>query len=181
MIIPGWLISLLTFPGVVVHEAAHKLFCDLAKVPVYDVCYFRIGNPPGYVVHGEVKKLQDALLISAGPLIINTILCALLTYPATISEFVLGDVGNTSSFINFMLAWVGYSIGMHALPSNQDVKNFLETFKEFKKGKVQNFLYFISQIFGFIIKIANFLRVVWFDLIYAVAVSMMLPLLLGNL
>lgn len=179
MFIPGWLISVVTFPGVVVHEAAHKFFCDLAKVPVYEVRYFQIGNPAGYVIHGEVKNLKDALLISIGPLIINTILCAIITYPAVLSVLLVKD-GN-SNFINIILLWVGYSIGMHAFPSNEDVKNFLDVFKQLKKGATQNILYFICQIIALIFRLANFLRIIWFDLIYAMIVSMTLPLFLGNL
>lgn len=51
MIIPGFLISILTFPGVIVHEIAHQLFCRICGVAVLDVCYFKAGNPAGYVVH----------------------------------------------------------------------------------------------------------------------------------
>ena len=52
--IPGWLISLVTFPGVVVHEAAHRFFCDVTDTPVYEVSYFRPrGKPAGYVIHGR--------------------------------------------------------------------------------------------------------------------------------
>ena len=50
-IIPGVLVSAVTFPGVVVHEAAHMLFCRIRGVAVLDVCFFRFGNPAGYVVH----------------------------------------------------------------------------------------------------------------------------------
>ncbi|HLO84629.1 MAG TPA: hypothetical protein VK203_06395 [Nostocaceae cyanobacterium] len=179
MFIPGWLISLATFPGVVVHEAAHKFFCDLAKVPVYEVCYFRIGNPAGYVEHGKVRNLKDALLIAVGPLIINTILCAVLTYPVVLSEFLTKDA-DTNPLITFLLIWVGYSIGMHAFPSNEDIKNFLNVFKEIKKGTAENILYFFCQILALLFRIANLLRIVWFDFIYALIVSMALPLLLGN-
>lgn len=45
IIIPGFLISLLTFPGVMVHEFAHQLFCRIMRVPVYDVVYFQAKNP----------------------------------------------------------------------------------------------------------------------------------------
>ena len=40
IIIPGWLIGLVTFPGVIVHEAAHLFFCKLRRVAVFDVCFF---------------------------------------------------------------------------------------------------------------------------------------------
>ena len=53
IIIPGWLIALVTFPGVIVHEAAHFLFCRLRRVAVFDVCYLRFGNPAGYVIHSK--------------------------------------------------------------------------------------------------------------------------------
>lgn len=31
--IPGQIISLLTFPGIIAHEWAHKQFCNWLKVP----------------------------------------------------------------------------------------------------------------------------------------------------
>ena len=45
MIIPGFVISIITFPGVIVHELAHQLFCRWCKVPVYEVKYFQCKNP----------------------------------------------------------------------------------------------------------------------------------------
>ena len=33
--IPGFLVALVTFPGIICHEIAHKFFCDIAGVPVY--------------------------------------------------------------------------------------------------------------------------------------------------
>jgi hypothetical protein len=78
---PSWLIALVTFPGVVVHEAAHRFFCDLTETPVYEVSYLRpMGNPAGYVVYGRPRSLRAALMISGGPLLINTLLCAVLTH-----------------------------------------------------------------------------------------------------
>jgi hypothetical protein len=43
--IPGQLIALLTFPGVIVHELGHQLMCRFLRVAVLDVCYFRVGRP----------------------------------------------------------------------------------------------------------------------------------------
>lgn len=51
--IPGELISILTFPGIIVHEFAHMLFCRIRKVAVFDACYFRVGNPAGFVIKHE--------------------------------------------------------------------------------------------------------------------------------
>ncbi len=56
MIIPGVLISLVTFPGVVIHELAHQLFCMLCGLKVYEVKYFQINNPNGYVIYQSFKS-----------------------------------------------------------------------------------------------------------------------------
>ena len=46
----------------------------------------------GYVLHGRPRSLGAALLISGGPLLINTVLCALLTLAVAYQHFVL-DAG----------------------------------------------------------------------------------------
>jgi hypothetical protein len=113
--IPGFVIALVTFPGVIVHEAAHRFFCDLAGVPVYKVCYFRIGNPSGYVIHGLTKSLRANFLITVGPLIVNTLLCAVISFPlATSLPLNVTDVPG----VFVLLGWLGISIGMHAFPSS---------------------------------------------------------------
>ena len=134
MFIPGWLITLVTFPGVVVHEAAHRFFCDLTDTPVYEVSYFRpAANPAGYVIHGKPPSLRASLLISAGPLVINTILCSLLTLTVAYQVLVL-DAGWSDPVVIF-LAWLGYSIGMHAFPSKQD-----ESSQRDRLGRSKNIL-----------------------------------------
>lgn len=174
--IPGWLISILTFPGVIVHEVAHRFFADLAHVPVYDVCYFKRGNPAGYVIHAPPKTLKQSVLISVGPLIVNTVLCSLLTFSSVFPLIILDTEKNIEVFV--ILAWIGYSIGMHAFPSNEDMQNLLIDVKQKHQSGP---LLIVANIFAVLFKIANTLRIIWFDLIYAVGVSMMLPWFLGYL
>jgi len=64
--IPGPVIAFLTFPGVIVHEAAHLFFCKLFKLQVYDVCFLRFGNPAGYVIHEKNGKLQSVVFRQHG-------------------------------------------------------------------------------------------------------------------
>jgi hypothetical protein len=172
--IPGPLIALLTFPGVIAHEVAHRFFADLARVPVYQVCYFRVGNPAGYVVHGAANGLKSAFLISVGPLIVNTVLCSLITFSAVFPLFVLD--AKALSFIYMILIWVGFSIGMHAFPSNQDMKGLIDEIRRTKKSLIP---VLAARAFAGLFAIANVLRIVWFDAIYAVGVSMLLPWLFG--
>jgi len=171
-ILPGWLISILTFPGVIIHEIAHRFFCDLAGVKVLKVCYFRVGNPAGYVLHETTTNLHAAFLITVGPLLVNTVLCSVLTFTPVIAFSLKPESLHP---VYFVLAWVGISIGMHAFPSNQDAANFHSVLQSTGRRGV---LYYISQGFRGLIFVANLLRVVWFDAIYAIAVAWLGPHLL---
>jgi hypothetical protein len=174
-LIPGWLISLVTFPGVVVHEAAHRFFCDVTDTPVYEVSYFRPrGKPAGYVIHGRPKNLSAALLISGGPLLINTALCALLTLAVAYQHFVLN--AGVHGPVLLLLAWLGYSIGMHAIPSRQDAASFTAQVKEARGSGITLML---AHALSGLITVANALRFFWFDAIYAIGVSLAIPALLG--
>lgn len=172
VLIPGQIISLLTFPGVIAHEIGHRFFADRAGVLVYKVCYFRFGNPAGYVVHGPANGIKKSFLISVGPLIVNTLLCALISFSAMFPLFIL-KVENFNPVFVFLM-WVGFSIGMHAFPSNEDMKNFVNEVKIAKHGGI---LLLSARLFAGLLWLANALRFFWFDAIYAVGVAMLLPLL----
>ena len=158
MFIPGWLISMITFPGIMIHEWAHKKFCDWNDVVVHQVVYFRFGNPAGFVVHDEPKNYKQTLFISAGPLIINSIIAILLSFLAsqTIPE----------SFLYYIFLWIAISAGMHAFPSDHDGKNVLLASKEsIKNGGTT--LHYLAYPFYWMLWTANVLRFFWFDLLYA--------------
>jgi hypothetical protein len=173
--LPGWLIALVTFPGVVVHEMAHRFFCDVTDTPVYEVSYFRpMGNPAGYVIHGRPKTLRAGLLISAGPLVINTVLCSILT--VTVAYQVLVLHADLRDPVLIGLGWLGYSIGMHAFPSRTDAASFAAQVQDAHGGGLTVIL---ARTASGLITLANALRMIWFDAIYAVGVSLLVPLLLG--
>ena len=170
--IPGEFISILTFPGIIVHEFAHMLFCRLRKVAVLDACYFRIGNPAGYVVHENTGNFTTTFLISMGPFLVNTLLCLLICLPAYM-PIKFFDLEHPFSYF---LIWLGVSIGMHAIPSNQDAENVYEQARE--KVKEWNVLALLSFPVVGLIYLFNILRVFWADLIYGVAIGIGLPSLL---
>ena len=169
MIIPGEIIALLTFPGVIVHEAAHMLFCRLGGVAVFDVCFFRWGNPAGYVVHEEPKSFQTAFLISVGPLIVNSLVCILLCFPA----FVPVRIFDRQDPLSYFLLWLGLSIGMHAFPSTQDANVLLHHAKI--AAARYNPLAIISFPLVVVIFIANIGSFFWLDLMYGFAIGLGLP------
>jgi hypothetical protein len=170
--IPGPIIAILSFPGVIVHEFAHVLFCKFRNVAIFDVCYIRMGNPAGYVVHENSNNFYSTFLISMGPFFVNTILCLLICLPAymPIKYF------NIEHPLSYLLIWLGVSIGMHAIPSNQDANNIFEQAKE--KVKEKNLLALISFPLVGLIYVFNLLRFFWADLIYGVAIGIGIPALI---
>lgn len=169
-LIPGFIISLLTFPGVIIHEAAHHLFCRIRKVPMFDVCYFSIkGSASGYVQHAKIDSFSTTFLVSIGPFIVNTLLCMAICFPASLPYHYFGD----RSIVTYFLLWLGVSIGMHAFPSNVDASHILNKAKE--EAKKKNIFAILSFPLVIIIYIANILSFFWFDVLYGFFIGIILP------
>jgi Putative zincin peptidase len=118
--VPGFLISLLTFPGVIVHEFAHKLFCDWSGTKVLKVCYFRLGNPAGYVLHERPRSAWTHLLIGFGPLFVNTVVGFLI---GLVVIALKGGGGAQNPYVGPAVLWLGVSVAMHSFPSTGDAKS----------------------------------------------------------
>ncbi len=169
MIIPGFIITMITFPGVIVHEAGHLLFCKLRKVAVFDVCFFQLDNPAGYVLHETPKDFLSTFLICIGPLILNTLLCILFCFPA----FVPVRVFDRLDPVCYFLLWLGVSIGMHAFPSFQDATILWN--QAIGAAARGNLLAIVSFPVVVLIFLANILSFFWFDLWYGVVIGLFLP------
>ncbi|PLX27654.1 hypothetical protein C0583_00235 [Candidatus Parcubacteria bacterium] len=157
--IPGWLISIFTFPGVIIHEWSHKKFCDWTGVKVNKVVYFRFGNPAGYVLHDKPTTYKQTFYISAGPLFLNSVLTLIFGYLASQTYI--------DSGLYFIFLWIAISAGMHAFPSDHDGKNIVtESKNSLKEGGT--FIHYLAYPFYWILWIANKLRFFWFDLVYAI-------------
>ncbi|MBI3036913.1 DUF3267 domain-containing protein [Candidatus Woesearchaeota archaeon] len=184
MIIPGIVISVLTFPGVIVHELGHKYFCDRFNVKVHDVKYFRFGNPAGYVVHDIPDKFYKTFFIDVGPFLVNSILAAAIFLIIAITSLVaIKGFGMTDApsgpfkLVSGFLMWLGISIAMNAFPSRHDAKVL---WKESRRHLSQgDFVAIIGFPFSILIWIANILSFVWFDLIYAIGLALLVTLLAG--
>ncbi len=170
MLIPGWLISILTFPGVIVHEAAHQLFCRLTRLAVFDVCYFRVGNPAGYVVHEASEDFNRTFLVSMGPFFVNSFLCVVFCSAAFLPVWEL----QVSDPLAYFFYWLGISIGMHAFPSTQDMKGMWRLMPE--AAKKMNPLAVISYPVVAIVYVMNLARIVWADLAYSLTIGIVAPL-----
>ncbi len=177
-LIPGFLISLLTFPGIIAQEIAIKLFCDLCGIEVYDVCYFKVSSPSGYVAHGPVPDLKSRFMVTLGPMILCSVLCSILCVPFT-SGYRVGLDSSAVSWLSIFLLWVGISTGMHAFPSHEGLNSLVDHMKKEKQGF--NLLYLLALPWVLLMRIGIFLKVLWFDAIYAIILAAVPSFFIGLL
>lgn len=171
MLIPGFVVSLVTFPGVIVHEAAHQLMCRLTNTPVLKVCYFRVGNPSGYVIHDKPSSGWKHFLISVAPFLINSVIGFLIALPAGLVMAGQGEVGPLEVF----LGWLGLSVAMHAFPSTGDATSLWNSLWD--PGTSWLLRVVAVPVVG-IIFLGGALSVVWFDAVYGASICFGLPILL---
>lgn len=167
--VPGFLIALITFPGVIVHELGHLIFCKLMKVPIYDVKYFQMKNPCGYVVHEPTENPWKTFIISIGPFIVNTAIGIIIMLPISLELFIFKNYNP----IYIILGWLGISVLMHAFPSRGDASVLYDNVV---KNSDVSFLVkiLVLPVVG-LIYLGAYGSVVWLDLLYALGISMAIP------
>jgi hypothetical protein len=106
----GWL----TFPGVILHEATKKIFCDLAGVPVHEAKYVSLGDPMGYVLHEDTGRFRDTYLITVGPIVVNSAFAAAMFVLTCFDLPWIADIA---------FLWLGFSFAMRALPSPGEMQS----------------------------------------------------------
>jgi len=167
MPIPGFIIALLTFPGVIVHEFAHQVFCHLTGTRVIKVCYFRFGNPAGYVLHERPSSTWHHILIGIGPLFVNSLIGFWLgTMAPPIEDYAKWDLPGAA------ILWLAVSIGMHSFPSTGDAKAIWSSL--WQRGTP-----FLARVLGVplvgLIYLGAFGSFFWLDFLYGVAIAVVLP------
>jgi hypothetical protein len=173
MIIPGFLIAWITFPGVIVHELAHQLFCRWQGLAVLEVKYFQFGNPAGYVLHEVPPYAGQTFWIAAGPMVVNTVAGAIIAAPAMLACLTFG----AGSPLDYLLLWLGVSIAMHSFPSTQDTKGIWSALGRDNTSVGLKLVGYPVCVLFFIGAVGS---VVWLDLLYGVGVCMLVPMLLSN-
>jgi len=173
--IPGFVISWITFPGVIVHELAHALFCRLFGIGIYEIKYFQLTTsfraPTGYVVHEPAKHAWQNVVVAIGPLVVNTILGAIIAAPAAIPALHFESV----DVVNGFLLWLGVSIAMHSFPSTGDAALIWRTISS--KGTPLWTKVIGMPLIG-LIYVGALGSMLWLDLLYGLAVAGLLPNLL---
>ncbi len=117
--------------GVVVHEAAHYLFCKLFGVQVKEVKLFQMlkedtkesehADASGYVKTEPVKSMTAALFIGFAPLLVNGLLVALIIYYSPL-------LIDTPYY--WLMVYLGIALAMGANPSPQDLRAPLQAIRQ---------------------------------------------------
>lgn len=171
MFVPGEFIALLTFPGIIVHEAAHQLCCRLFRVAVLDVCYFRMGNPAGYVQHEKIERPAPQVWVAVAPFLLNTVLGAAIAAPAAIPVLQL----EAGDWLDYFLIWLGVSIAMHAFPSPDDAEIMFSAVEGSKANWLTKLFTIPIALLSLAAHVAKFF---WVDMLYGIGVALLLPRLL---
>ncbi len=164
--------NILTFPGIIVHEISHILFCNLTGTKIHDYKLFQIDvgllfTRWGYVSHEQPDNAFEQLGISFGPLIFNSLLAMFITIFAILFSYL-------NPWAGWFFIWLGFSIGAHAFPSFGDGNVLLKTTIDgIKEGKLLSVVYLPFSLFTYIASLAS---VFWLDAVYA---GLLLFLIIG--
>jgi hypothetical protein len=165
--IPGFIITWLTFPGVVVHEFAHLLFCHLTGTRVLRVCFFRFGNPAGYVIHERPASTWRHILIGVGPLFVNTSLGLAGGLAAAPVGALAGGRG-----AYFAALWVSVSVAMHSFPSTGDARSI---WGALWRRDAPILARLVGAPLVGLIYLGALGSILWLDLAYGMGVAVLLP------
>lgn len=164
-------------PGVIIHEIAHRFFCDILGVKVYAVCYFTLSSDEtsGCVIREGTSNIKHTSLICFGPLIINTLICLIFTFPFMAFYSLVGDFFAIpkpffAQLGYLFLAWIGFAAGACAFPSDRDLENILSAVEQQGAPLSLTLDCLIS-----VMKFLNFLSSFYVGFLYSYGISLILP------
>ncbi|MBI4911250.1 MAG: DUF3267 domain-containing protein [Acidobacteria bacterium] len=161
-------LAFLGFPGVILHEFGHQLFCWLTGTRVLEVRYLRVGVPAGYVLHERPASVWRHALIACGPFVVNS-------GAALGAGWALGRGWPSLDppwLGTAVLIWLGLAAGMHAFPSLEDATGLLSAVWEWRSGILAKVL--LTPL-GALMVAGAFASWVFLDLAWAAALVFAAP------
>lgn len=113
------IVSFLTFPGVMLHEFAHAWACRRLGIRVLKVCYLRLGNPLGYVLHEQPEYAAQHIMVAVAPFFVSTSAALAVSLVSSL----LAASPAAAKFRDLAVpvgAWLSFSMALHAFPSSGD-------------------------------------------------------------
>jgi hypothetical protein len=167
-------LSYITFPGVIIHEYAHAWACRWLGIRVIKVCYLRLGNPLGYVLHERPEFALQHIMVAIAPFFVSTVLALAVSLAA--SALFAGHVlMEFHEVVPPTALWLSFSIALHAFPSSGDADALWDEFRSREVGIVAKLL--LAPVVG-LIRLTGLGSQVWLDALYAILVVAVPPLVM---
>lgn len=167
------MLAYLTFPGVVVHEFAHAWVCRRLGIRVIKVCYLRLGNPVGYVLHERPKYALQHILVAVAPLFVSTVIALAVSLAASV-VITSHAFEEAQDMVMPLGMWLGFSIALHAFPSSGDADSLWNEVGSPDVGLIAKLV--LVPVVG-LIRLAGIGSRVWLDVLFAVTVVAVPPLI----
>jgi hypothetical protein len=168
------LIAYLTFPGVIIHEYAHAWACRRMGITVIKVCYLRIGNPLGYVLHERPPYAVQHIMVAIAPFFFSTTTALVISSLAGVlyAGNFLPELHNSA--IPAAL-WLSFSIALHAFPSSGDADALWDEVGNRDVRLPARLL--LVPVVG-LIRLTGLGAGVWLDIVFAILVVALPPLVM---
>lgn len=111
--LPKIFINISTFPGIIIRVLSEHLFCIYFNIPIYKISYFNLLESD-HIIRGEPDKYREIFLINISPIIINTFISFLISFPFVLGYF---DLIDSYRILYTILLYIGITIGYHAIPT----------------------------------------------------------------
>src|SRR6185369_11315257 len=167
-------LSYLTFPGVIAHEFAHAWACRRLGIKVHKVCYLRLGNPMGYVLHEPPEYAYQHIMVAMAPFFVSTFIAFALSLAACgiVKSPAFPEVRDSVALASI---WLSFSCALHAFPSGGDADSLWGDVRSSGVSLPAKLLLVPSV--G-MIRLAQLGTRFWMDLLFALAVVAVPPALL---
>jgi len=169
MLIPSFIVSTATFPGVILRAAAQKTFCSLVGARVDEVCYFRVSSPSSYVTYEPPTSVWRHMVVGFGPMVLQSLIAFVIGY-----LMLARGPSPVPALLWFALIWVAVSVATHAFPATEDARGIWKSLHEGDRATTA------AKVVGAplvgLAYIGAYGSVLWIDLIYGLAVAVALPM-----
>lgn len=164
----------MTFPGIIVHEFAHAWACRRMGIAVLKVCYLRIGNPLGYVLHERPAYAIQHIMVAVAPFFFSTFMALVVSTIA--SSLYAGHIAiETHAMVIPSVLWLSFSIALHAFPSSGDADALWDEVRRREVGLCAKLL--LVPVVG-LIRLTGLAAGFWLDILYAAVVVAVPPLMM---
>jgi len=168
------IVSLVTFPGIVAHEYAHAWACRRLGIRVVKVCYLRLGNPLGYVLHEQPAYAVQHIMVAVAPFFVSTL--AALAVSLLTSFFVTSPwAAEYRDIVALAGAWLSFSLALHAFPSSGDGDALWDDVTSPGVSLLAKLL--LAPVAG-LIRLCQAGAAIWLHALFAVAVVALPPVML---